>query len=81
MKSLLKLATIALLLMIMLLAACSTPPQPVSREQYQTALNEATEAERTADQNLQEMRNLEAELARKEAELRSLKDYERQLGN
>jgi len=80
MKSFLKLITIGLVLATLILAACSTPPQPVSQEQYQTAYREAVETEATANSNLQEKKALEAELARKEAELRSLKDYERELG-
>ncbi len=79
MKSFLKLATMLLVVAAFFLGACAMSP-PVTDEQYHTALNEAIEAEQTADQNLQEKRRLEAELARKEAELRSLKDYERQLG-
>lgn len=80
MKSFLKLVTIGLVLATLLLAACSTPPQPVTRDQYQTAVREAAEAEATANSNLQLKKDLEAELTRKEAELRSLRDYERELG-
>lgn len=80
MKSFLKLITIGLILATLLLAACATPPQPVSRDQYYTALDEAIEAEETAEQNRQLREDLEDELARKEAELRSLRDYERELG-
>jgi starvation-inducible outer membrane lipoprotein len=80
MNSFLKLITVGLILTALFLAACSTPPQPVGREQFQTTMNEAAEAEQTAEANQQEKRALENELARKEAELRALKDYERQLG-
>jgi len=80
MKGFLKLMIIGLVLATLLIAACSRPPQPVSQEQYQTAVREAREAETTANSNLQLKKDLEAELSRKEAELRSLRDYERELG-
>ncbi len=81
MRSFLKLITIGLVLTALFLSACATPPQPVTRDQYETALHEAIEAEETAESRLQEKRALEEELARKESELRALKDYERQLEN
>jgi len=80
MKVLLRMLTIALLAMVMTIVACSTPPPPVSRDELQSARNEAIEAEELAESSTQERRDLENELARKEAELRSLRDYERQLG-
>ena len=72
--------TIAMLALVLLIVACAAPPPPVSREQLQTARNETLEAEEMASESTQEKRALENELARKEAELRSLRDYERQLG-
>ena len=80
MKSYLKYVTLALIFAALMLSACSVRPQAVSRDQYYTALDEAVEAETTANNNLQRKNDLEAELARKEAELRSLIDYERELG-
>jgi septal ring factor EnvC (AmiA/AmiB activator) len=81
MRKTLKAITITLLLaFLLMIVACSTPPPPVSRDQLQTARNEAITAEESVNESLQEKRALEAELARKEAELRSLVEYERQLG-
>lgn len=80
MQSYLKYVTLALVFTALLLTACSVSPPPISHEQYYTALDEVVEAETTANNNLQRKNDLEAELARKEAELRSLINYERELG-
>jgi hypothetical protein len=80
MKSSLKLFTMGVFASSLFLAACSTPPQPVTRDQYQSATQEAFEAEQTAAKSLQERDQLKSEVSRKETELKSLKEYERVLG-
>ena len=80
MKVLVKPMTIVMLVAILTIVACSTPPPPVSRDNLQTTQQETIEAADMANQSMQQRKGLEAELSRKEAELNSLKDYERQLG-
>lgn len=79
-KSLKSITILLLFVAVIMITACSTPPPPVSRDQLQTARTEALDAEQIANESSQEKRDLENELSRRESELRSLRNYERQLG-
>ncbi len=80
MKVIFRLTILAILAIMLTLVACSTPPPPVSQSELQAARSETLEAEESAASSDQELQELEAQLSRREAELRSLRDYERQLG-
>lgn len=71
---------VVVILTVLMVTACSTPPPPVSRVELDSARTETLAAEETASKSDREKKTLEDELARKEAELRSLQQYERQLG-
>jgi len=79
MKNSLRLLLGFVLLASILLSACAPPPPPVSKDQLDTAENEAiAEEKKAADQNAN-LKALEAEVAAQEAELKSLKKYQKQL--
>ncbi len=80
MKNLIKLLFGIVLVASLLLTACAPPPPPVSRDQLEQAEMEAVEAEETAEELRRELSELREQLRIKEAELESLKEYERQLG-
>jgi len=79
MKNSLRLLLGLVLLASILLSACAPPPPPISKDQLDTAENEAiTEENHAADLNA-ELKTLEADAAAQEAELMSLKKYQKQL--
>ncbi|MCB5230683.1 MAG: hypothetical protein WCX83_04645 [Candidatus Cloacimonas sp.] len=81
MKSSLKFVAIGLATLSLFVTACSTPPQTVSRDQYQAATREVNEADENAAKSRRERDELVNEVSQKEAELKSLKEYERVIGN
>jgi len=78
MKNLVKIFVVVMVLSI-LLSACAPPPPPVTKVQLDTAKEEAIQEEEKADNLNNEMKALEAELAEQEAELKSLKEYQKEL--
>ncbi|MDP8269472.1 MAG: hypothetical protein P9L97_12175 [Candidatus Tenebribacter davisii] len=78
MKRLLKILLVVMALSI-LLSACAPPPPPVTKGQLGTAETEAIDEEKKADELNTEMQSLEAKLAEEEAELKSLKEYQKEL--
>ena len=78
MKNLVKIFVVVMVLSI-LLSACAPPPPPVTKVQLNTAKEEAIQEEEKADNLNNEMKALEAELAEQEAELKSLKEYQKEL--
>ena len=78
MKNLVKIFVVVMVLSI-LLSACAPPPPPVTKVQLDTAKEEAIQEEEKADNLNNEMKALEADLAEQEAELKSLKEYQKQL--
>ena len=78
MKNLVKIFVVVMVLSI-LLSACAPPPPPVTKVQLNTAKEEAIQEEEKADNLNNEMKALETELAEQEAELKSLKEYQKEL--
>ena len=78
MKNLVKILVVVMVLSI-LLSACAPPPPPVTKVQLNTAEEEAIQEEEKADNLNNEMKALEADLAKQEAELKSLKEYQKEL--
>lgn len=67
------------LILSIFLSACAPPPPPVTKDQLETSDAEAIAAEKEASQLKMEMEDLEDQVATKKAELKSLKDYQKQL--
>ena len=61
------------------LSACAPPPPPVTKDQLDTSEEEALAAEKEANELKMEMNDLEEQVAKRKAELESLKDYQKQL--
>jgi hypothetical protein len=79
MKNSLRLLLGLVLLTSILLSACAPPPPPVSKDQLDTAENEAIAEEKAAADLNTELKALETDAATQEAELMSLKKYQKQL--
>ncbi len=62
-----------------LLTACTPPPPPVTKIQLDTAEDEAIKEEKKAIQLEASKGDLETELSKTEAKLKSLKDYQQKL--
>ncbi|MCF7859067.1 MAG: hypothetical protein K9N07_07075 [Candidatus Cloacimonetes bacterium] len=78
MKNVIKVILLIVVLSI-LLSACAPPPPPVTKSQLNTAEDEAIQEEKKAETLNGEMKSLEAQLAKQEAELKSLKEYQKVL--
>lgn len=79
MKNFYKVLIGLILIASVFLSACAPPPPPVTQDQLDTTDAEALKVEKEASQLKVEMNDLEEEVAVKKAELKSLKDYQKQL--
>ena len=79
MKILKKIMVVVVLCSVLALTACGVPPQPVSKEQYEVARQEALAAEGRASALERERNQLEAELNAKTAKLQALQEMEKGL--
>ena len=79
MKNFFKLLIALVIIATFFLSACAPPPPPVSEDQLSNAEFQAVEAEKKADSLHNEMTELEKQVAAKEAELKSLQEYQKQL--
>jgi outer membrane murein-binding lipoprotein Lpp len=79
MKNITRLMVLSVIIGSIFLSACAPPPPPVTKDQLDTAEQEAIAAEKEADKLGAEVQALEDELAAKQEELKSLKKYESEL--
>ncbi|HPR17655.1 MAG TPA: hypothetical protein PLD62_05360 [Candidatus Cloacimonadota bacterium] len=79
MKNILKLLLGVIILASVLLTACTPPPPPVTKDQLDTAEQEAIAAEEAATNQCTITQELETQNAAKQAELDDLKVYKKEL--
>ena len=79
MKNIFKLLIGIVIIASLLLSACAPPPPPVTKVQLTDAEAQAVAAEKEADTLNAEMKDLEQQVAAKNAELKELKEYKNQL--
>ncbi len=70
-----------LIVISLLLFACSPKPPQISKDQFDLALKEAKEAEMNVKKLKTEKDNLIQELSKKDTELRNLKTYQQETGS
>ncbi len=80
MRSTFKLLVLSVLALSIFLTACAPPPPPVTKDQLIQAEMETKNAEEESEKLLAKKNQTEKILAQKEAELRSLKEYKKQIG-
>ncbi len=79
MKNIMRIMVLSVIIGSIFLSACAPPPPPVTKDQLDTAEQEAITAEKDADTLRAEADALQSDLAAKQEELKSLKKYESEI--